>query len=70
MKKIESTAAVAVLQHEPTDREFVDSCGCGWQQILRILEENALNSRHSFSSTKQQFYPQMSEAHEVKRINL
>ena len=48
MAKAESAAAVAVLDAELTDREFVDSCS--WQQILKVLEENVVNSRYSFST--------------------
>jgi hypothetical protein len=49
MAKAESAAAVAVLETELTDRELVDSCS--WHQILKVLEENVVNSRPSFSTT-------------------
>ena len=48
MAQAESAGAVAVLDTELADRELVDSCS--WQQILRIFEENVLNSRPSFAT--------------------
>jgi hypothetical protein len=67
METTKSAGAGAMLMAESDQHDFVPSCS--WQQILRILEENALSSRHSFSTTKQ-LYPRISDVSEVGRINL